>query len=165
MPDIRELSSRIYDQTENKANWSEHDTPHAVALMIREESDELVEAIENDGDPFEVGSEIADVLYLALKLCAELGFNPDELIEMKMLRNDMKYPTDVNSNSGGYEEAVKKSKLMWKAMGGDKAFYHAYEVLIGELDGDSVADSKVEHYEEPDERRTEVVVFQKSDVD
>lgn len=134
MPDIRELGRRVHEQTLKKDNWKDHDDPYVIAQMIRAESDELVEAIEQDGEAFDIGSEIGDVLYLALKLCQELGFQPDQLVEMKMLRNDMKYPTDVNSNSGGYHEAAKKSKIMWEAMGGDKAFYMAYEMLISQID-------------------------------
>lgn len=156
MPDIRELGRRVHEQTLKKDNWKDHDDPYTVALMLRQEADELVESIEQDGEAFDVGSEIADVLYLALKLCEELGFKPDQLLEMKMLRNDMKYPTDVNSNSGGYTEAAKKSKMMWEAMGGDKAFYYAYEVFIAGLPEPSINGNG----HKPEEPLPETVIYQ-----
>jgi len=123
--DIVTLMGRIAAQSTKKTLWSDHDGPYEIAQMIGDEHRELVEAIEHDGGPFEVGSEIGDVLYLALKLCAELGFNPADLIEMKLLRNDMKYPTDQQSH-GEYGQARIEAKQFWQAMGGDIAFSHAY---------------------------------------
>lgn len=132
MQSIAELGQRVWEQSDKMANWRDNDTPIGLAQMIEGEARELTKSIEDDGEAYDVGSEIGDVLYLALKLCHDLGFNPQDLVEMKILRNDMKYTTDSNS-SGTYKQGVQRSKAMWQAMGGDKHFYEAHEEYIGAM--------------------------------
>ena len=124
-PTLTSLMHQVSQQTEKKTLWEEHDGPVEVAGFIVTEAEELQEAIENDGEAFEIASEVGDVLYLALKLCADLGIKPEDAIRMKILRNDLKYPTDLNSE-GNYEQQREQSQSLWESMGGDVSFSHAY---------------------------------------
>jgi len=128
-PGFSVLMERIHEQNEQRALWQEHDSPEILGSMIVEEAQELQEAIENVGEVFEVVSEIGDVLYLVLKLCYDLGIRPEDAVQMKILRNDLKYPADLNSH-GDYPTARQQSKDVWEALGGDVAFSHAYLELF-----------------------------------
>lgn len=120
-------------QQNNRRVWSEHDDAESVACMILDEAHELVEAITESfvtGDVFSVASELGDILYLAHRMCMELGFDPADLIDMKSLRNAGKYQDFVLNNGYDYDEAVKLSKQLWREMGGDTRFSHAYLELF-----------------------------------
>ena len=120
-------------QQNNRRVWSEHDDAESVARMILDEAHELVEAITESfvtGDVFTVASELGDILYLAHRMCMELGFDPADLIDMKSLRNAGKYQDFVLNNGYDYDEAVKLSKQLWREMGGDTRFSHAYLELF-----------------------------------
>ncbi len=120
-------------QQNNRRVWSEHDDSESVARMILDEAHELVEAIIESfvtGDVFTVASELGDILYLAHRMCMELGFDPADLIEMKTQRNSVKYSDAAMNNGYDYDEAVKLSKQLWREMGGDTRFSHAYLELF-----------------------------------
>lgn len=120
-------------QQNNRRVWSEHDDSESVARMILDEAHELVEAIIESfvtGDVFTVASELGDILYLAHRMCMELGFDPADLIEMKTQRNSVKYSDAAMNNGYDYNEAVKLSKQLWREMGGDTRFSHAYLELF-----------------------------------
>lgn len=120
-------------QQNNRRVWSEHDDAESVARMILDEAHELVEAIIESfvtGDVFSVASELGDILYLAHRMCMELGFDPADLIDMKSLRNAGKYQDFVLNNGYNYDKAVKLSKQLWREMGGDTRFSHAYLELF-----------------------------------
>ena len=124
-----QTEQHIYEQNENRKVWGINDTPEGIVGMIAHETEELAEAIQEayiTGDVFSVVSEIGDVGYLLHRLCIELGVNLDEAIETKISRNSMKYPDYIMSNQRNYEEAVRVAKLGWQAMGGDKAWSHAF---------------------------------------
>ncbi len=129
----------IRTQQEHRRVWQEGDSAEKIANYIVEESGELVEAINESfvtGDVFSVASEIADILFLAHRLCDELGFDAADLIEMKTLRNSMKYNDATLNNGYSPPEAALMAKSMWKAMGGDVAFSHAYLecIVVGSHD-------------------------------
>ena len=135
-PNMTEMMNRVAQQTEKKELWVENDAPDLVAEMIVEEAQELVTAVQEallSGDVFSVASEIGDVLYLALKFCHQLGLVPEDTVKLKLLRNDMKYPSDLNSN-GDYAEQRRQSKDMWTAMGGDESFSHAYLEMFADME-------------------------------
>lgn len=123
----------IRTQQANRRLWSEDDDAEKVAAMITGEANELSQAIQEalvTGDVFSVASEIGDVLYVTLRLCDELGIDPAQALDLKIKRNAMKYPDAIMSDGYNYQEATQLSKEMWKAMGGDERFSHAYlEVL------------------------------------
>lgn len=129
---LSSLMYRVNRQSENKVLWETNDSPIAVANMIAGECKELQTAINDDEEAFEIASEIGDVLYLTLKLCSQLGIKPEDAVNMKIIRNDLKYPNDLNSFGDTYEGAREKSKTLWEAMGGDIAFSHAYLELCAE---------------------------------
>lgn len=120
-------------QQNNRRVWSEHDDAESVARMILDEAHELVEAITESfitGDVFSVASELGDILYLAHRMCMELGFDPADLIELKLIRNAGKYQDFVLNNGYNYDEAVVLAKQLWREMGGDTRFSHAYLELF-----------------------------------
>lgn len=127
-PTMTETMYRVAEQTEQKKLWEAHDVPELIVDMIIEEAVELKDAVQESmlsGDVFNVASEVGDILYLALKFCHAVGLVPEDVVDMKIVRNDLKYPNYLNSH-GSYEEQREKSREMWKALGGDKAFSHAY---------------------------------------
>lgn len=139
-PGMSEMMHRVVQQSEQKQLWVEHDSPEIIAEMIAEETEELKQAIQESmlsGDVFNVASEIGDVLYLALKFCHAVGLSPDDVVQLKILRNDLKYPSDMNSH-GDYETQRRRSKDMWTAMGGDEAFSHAYLEMFAEMEEEPI---------------------------
>ena len=120
-------------QQNNRRVWSEHDDAESVARMILDEAHELVEAIIESfatGDVFSVASELGDILYLAHRMCMELGFDPADLIDLKATRNSLKYNDQMMSNGYDYDEAIVLAKQLWREMGGDTRFSHAYLELF-----------------------------------
>lgn len=126
---MKETTLYIAQQNENRRLWSENDTPENVAAYITEEAQELEEAIQEamiTGDVFSVASELGDLFYLVEKLGQMLGIDPEQAAHMKVIRNSLKYPDHIMSNGRSYPEAVRTSKEVWSAMGGDSAFSHVY---------------------------------------
>jgi NTP pyrophosphatase (non-canonical NTP hydrolase) len=75
--------------------WTKHDTPQALAKSIIIEAAELLENYQwEDSAPNleNVKEELADVLIYALAMAHDLGFNPEEIIEEKLIKNKIKYP-------------------------------------------------------------------------
>jgi phosphoribosyl-ATP pyrophosphohydrolase len=132
---LADLLHQIALQNQNRREWVEHDTPHALAKQIHEEAEELVTAIENyDSLPqgvFEVASEVGDILYLTLKLCHDLGLDPAQVTEMKLLRNGAKYTDTFHNNGWGYDKAREMSKSLWDHLGGDATFWEWYMISFG----------------------------------
>lgn len=129
MPTLEHTIKQIQKQQENRKLWQQNDDAENISRMILDEGQELKTAITESmitGDVFSVASELADVLYLALRLCHELGFDPADLIAMKTLRNSMKYNDEITNNGYNHAEATILAKNGWKQMGGDEAFSHAY---------------------------------------
>lgn len=140
-PPMNEMMHRVVAQTEQKELWRDHDSPEDIGRMLGEEVAELQVAIQESmlsGDVFSVASEIGDVLYLSLKFCHSVGLAPEDVVNLKILRNDMKYPNALNS-TGNYKEQRQKSKATWELMGGDEVFSLAYLDILAEIeDGDVV---------------------------
>lgn len=155
MKTLELLEHQIVKQNEARREWVIHDTQETLASMIREERAELDFAIEHfdfiQNPDFEVASEVGDVGYLALKYRAEHGNLPPELqadfdfareiaervgldmsecIEMKLLRNAVKYPDTFSSNGWGYQDARRHSKSLYQVFGGDKRFYQWYDAYL-----------------------------------
>lgn len=124
-----EILLAIEDQNKNRKLWDGHDSPEHLAEMVKHEAQELIDAINESmvtGDVFSVVSEIGDVLYLSYRLCNDLGIDPREAVEMKIMRNSMKYGDYLMSNGRTYESATQVVKDGWNIMGGDKMWSHAY---------------------------------------
>ena len=119
---IRLLTQEIAQQNQDVPYFRDSDSPEFTAQMILDEALELVKELETafvTDDLSKVVGEIADVLYLALKLCNFLGVNPDEAIRLKVLRNQMKYGDHYTR-----ESAVEA----WGEKG-DELFYLMYMML------------------------------------
>lgn len=129
MLELDQLSGYISEQNKKRELWQGNDDPEDLTRMIKEEAIELEESIQKamiDDNVFEVASEIGDVGYLLLNLCNSLGINLAEAIEMKVVRNSLKYPDHIMSNGRDYKHATQVSKESWQRMGGDAAFSHIY---------------------------------------
>jgi len=146
MPQIEAIREQVIFQNQNRSVWQEHDKQESLHAQIVEENEELLEAVEIDKPAFEVASEIGDIEYLCIKYEHSYGALPDELryirtwawklaelvgldvydcVEMKLIRNDLKYPAAILNNHP-YEEGMQIAKDNYKAMGGDAAFSHSY---------------------------------------
>lgn len=119
--------AKILEQNRNRQTWVETDTPAAIADHIQEESTELVDAIKHfdtlPNGEYSIISEVGDILYLTLKFCGDMGIDPTQAVELKLLRNSLKYPDHFASNGWDYHKARELSKSLWEALGGDNAFY------------------------------------------
>ena len=138
MPTLKETAQKIGDQIEARRTWEEAGPIH-TSLLIAEETAELVDAIEMYDFTCEEGvmgvvSEIGDVLYTVLTLCHQLGINPDDAVEMKMVRNAFKYPDAIQNNGFNASEAKEVSKDLYSHLGGDRAFFEWYSENYPERD-------------------------------
>lgn len=138
---MKEQLQKVIEQNNTRREWRENDTPDGLATMIFEEAQELVDAMKEAAvtdDPYAIVSEIGDVLYLTLKLCGSIGIDPTEALDLKLLRNSVKYPDTFHSNGWGADEAKRLSKSMYRAMGGDQVFFdwHSSVFPLEELPGD-----------------------------
>lgn len=91
MKEILEKIIRFRDER----GWREHDTPEALAKSIIIEAAELLENYQwpdTEPNPENVREELADVLMYSLAMCADLGWDPKEIIEEKIAKNIRKYP-------------------------------------------------------------------------
>jgi hypothetical protein len=149
----RIVAEHVAKQHENRETWGKEDTLSHIEKLIWLEYDEHLEAIAHDLPAVAVASEVGDVLYLitlyeskaplspaltALKqemyqFCEEVGLDPLECVEMKVLRNAIKYPDALCNNGYAYKEAMQISKLFYVALAGsqDLKFYEAYLEVFG----------------------------------
>jgi len=91
---VKELLNRII-KFRDERGWREHDTPEALAKSIIIEAAELLENYQwGDvaANAENVKEELADVLIYALAMCSDLGLDPEEIIDEKMVKNIVKYP-------------------------------------------------------------------------
>jgi len=160
------LMNVVAEQNKKRENWEAHDTPEIVTKFIVEEANELKEAVELEKTPIEIASEIGDVLYLTLRLCSQTGIDPRDAIEMKIVRNSLKY-LDVLNSSGDYQQGIKQSREIYKRMGGDEAFYDAYIHLIEDIqdapEGFTLPENSLIRLENEHQQQTiiqEQVIFQ-----
>lgn len=129
--EFAKLLDLIHHQNEGKLNWRKNFSVPQAAAMLKDEAGELITAIENDMPAVEVTSELGDIIYLAFHICSELGIDPRDAVEMKILRNSLKYP-DVLNSVGEYEEGRQISREAWKGLGGDLLFYQMYLMFAGQ---------------------------------
>jgi len=118
--DIRVLTQQVVGQNEVVPYFKETDDAEKIALMIVEEAQELKDELQKafiTDDMTQVAGELGDVLYLALKMAHTLGLEAQDVIQMKILRNKMKYGGHTN------KDVAKKE---WEEMGGDKLWYQLY---------------------------------------
>ena len=116
---FEKVQNLVVRQNEENKVFSNND-PQAVAKMIQEEGNELVEEVEKaflTDDLTAVAGEVGDLFYLLIRLSDLLGINLLDVAMMKHERNTFKYKDQPD---------VKTAKDQWKEKGGDDWFYTAY---------------------------------------
>ncbi|MDD3477643.1 MAG: nucleotide pyrophosphohydrolase [Candidatus Izemoplasmatales bacterium] len=92
---MKELLEKII-RFRDERGWKEHDTPDALAKSIIIEAAELLENYQwpdNVPNMENIKEELADVLIYALAMCADLGLDPEQIIDEKLVKNLVKYPS------------------------------------------------------------------------
>ena len=88
--------------------WKQFHTPSYLAKAISIESGELLEEFLWDNDNFNlqnVKEELADVMIYCIHMANALDVNIEDIINMKMDKNEMKYPVEkAKGKSNKYTE-------------------------------------------------------------
>ena len=105
----QETIDRIRKFTEDR-DWNQFHSPSNLAKSIVIEAAELLECFQWDDDNFDeqhVKEELADVMVYCQNLVDKLGFDADEIINMKMSQNEAKYPVDkARGKADKYDQLV-----------------------------------------------------------
>ena len=105
----QETIDRIRKFTEDR-DWDQFHSPSNLAKSIVIEAAELLECFQWDDDNFDeqhVKEELADVMVYCQNLVDKLGFDVDEIINMKMSQNESKYPVDkARGKADKYDQLV-----------------------------------------------------------
>lgn len=91
---MKDIIAKIID-FRDKRDWKKHDSPENLAKSIIIEAAELLENFqwsEESFDEVNVKEELADVLIYSLALVHDMGYNLEEIIEEKLIKNSIKYP-------------------------------------------------------------------------
>ena len=78
-------------------DWDQFHSPANLAKSISIEANELLECFQwsdTDYDIQHVKEELADVLVYCRDMLDKLGLDEDEIVNMKMDQNELKYPVD-----------------------------------------------------------------------
>lgn len=92
----QETIERIRKFTEDR-DWDQFHSPANLAKSIVIEAAELLECFQWSDEEYDlqhVKEELADVMVYSQNLLDKLGLDADEIINMKMTQNEMKYPVD-----------------------------------------------------------------------
>lgn len=87
---------RIRRFTEDR-DWDKFHSPVNLAKSISIEANELLECFQWSDDEYDlqhVKEELADVLVYCRNMLDKLGLNEDEIVNMKMDQNEVKYPVE-----------------------------------------------------------------------
>ncbi|MCR5102585.1 MAG: nucleotide pyrophosphohydrolase [Butyrivibrio sp.] len=105
----QETIDRIRKFTEDR-DWDQFHSPANLAKSIVIEAAELLECFQWDDDNYDeqhVKEELADVMVYCQNLVDKLGFDEDEIINMKMSQNEAKYPVDkARGKADKYDQLV-----------------------------------------------------------
>lgn len=103
----KDTINRIRKFTEER-DWDQFHGPANLAKSIVIEAAELLECFQWSDDNFNlqhVKEELADVLVYAQNLLDKLELDADEIVNMKMDQNEVKYPVEkAKGNSAKYTE-------------------------------------------------------------
>lgn len=92
----QETIDRIRKFTEDR-DWDQFHSPSNLAKSIVIEASELLECFQWNDDKYDeqrVKEELADVMVYCQNLLNKLGYDADEIINMKMAQNEAKYPVE-----------------------------------------------------------------------
>ena len=93
---MKETMERIKKFRDDR-DWQQFHTPSNLAKAISIESGELLEEFLWDNDNFNlqnVKEELADVMIYCIHMANTLDVNIEDIINMKMDKNEMKYPVE-----------------------------------------------------------------------
>lgn len=92
----QETIDRIRKFTEDR-DWDQFHSPANLAKSIVIEAAELLECFQWSNENYDlqhVKEELADVIVYSQDLLDKLGFDADEIVNMKMTMNEAKYPVE-----------------------------------------------------------------------
>lgn len=92
----QETVERIRKFTDDR-DWNQFHSPANLAKSIVIESAELLECFQWSDEKYDlqqIKEELADVLVYCQNLLDKLGLDVDEIINMKMSQNELKYPIE-----------------------------------------------------------------------
>ena len=93
---MKETLERIKKFRDDR-DWQQFHTPSNLAKAISIESGELLEEFLWDNDNFNlqnVKEELADVMIYCIHMANALDVNIEDIIHMKMDKNELKYPVE-----------------------------------------------------------------------
>ena len=103
----KDTIERIRKFTEDR-EWDQFHSPANLAKSIVIEAAELLECFQWSDDEYDlqhVKEELADVMVYCQNLLDKLGLDADEIINMKMTQNEVKYPVDkAKGKSDKYDQ-------------------------------------------------------------
>lgn len=103
----QETKERIRRFSEDR-DWDQFHSPANLAKSIVIEAAELLECFQWSDDSYDlqhIKEELADVLVYSQNLLDKLGLDEDEIINMKMSQNEMKYPVEkAKGNAAKYDK-------------------------------------------------------------
>ena len=103
----KDTIERIRKFTEDRA-WDQFHSPANLAKSIVIEAAELLECFQWSDEEYDlqhVKEELADVMVYCQNLLDKLGLDADEIINMKMTQNEVKYPVDkAKGKSDKYDQ-------------------------------------------------------------
>ena len=89
-------------------DWEQFHTPANMAKSIAIEASELLECFQwsdTEYDEQHVKEELADVIVYCQDMLDAMGFDVDEIVNMKMNQNEAKYPVEkAKGSSAKYTE-------------------------------------------------------------
>lgn len=96
----QETIERIRKFSEDR-DWDQFHSPANLAKSISIEANELLECFQWDEKNYDINrvkEELADVLVYCRNMLDKLSLDEDEIINDKMLKNEVKYP--INKSKG-----------------------------------------------------------------
>ena len=103
----KDTIERIRKFTEDRV-WDQFHSPANLAKSIVIEAAELLECFQWSDEEYDlqhVKEELADVMVYCQNLLDKLGLDADEIINMKMTQNEVKYPVDkAKGKSDKYDQ-------------------------------------------------------------
>lgn len=103
----KDTIEKIRKFTEDR-EWDQFHSPANLAKSIVIEAAELLECFQWSDEEYDlqhVKEELADVMVYCQNLLDKLGLDADEIINMKMTQNEVKYPVDkAKGKSDKYDQ-------------------------------------------------------------
>ncbi len=103
----QETIDRIRKFTEDR-DWDQFHSPANLAKSIVIEAAELLECFQWSDSSYDiqhVKEELADVMVYTRNLLDKLGLDEDEIVNMKMEKNERKYPVEkARGSSAKYDQ-------------------------------------------------------------